>query len=421
MTSLKSLIEHFKKDTLFKNSIYLMLSTGASAVLGFIFWVLTARLYSPKEIGEATILISATGVISYLSLFGFNSTFVRFLPTSQRPNEKINTGLILVFSGALIVSLGYILLLPHLAPTLSFVRHSLLKSIFFMLLSAFAAVNLVTDSVFIAFRRAKYNLLIDGFIQGGTKLLLPFLFLPFAAYGIFAASGTASFVASAASIFFMIRLFSYSPKLTVSRSILKQVFSFSFANYIANLLNILPPLVIPLIVVNRLGAANAGYYYLAFMVANLLYTVAYSVSQSLFAEGSYEDQPLGPLIRRSGKILAAIVIPATIVLAVGAKWLLFVFGKNYSHEATQTLIFLALAAPAVTLYAASTVVMRIRREIGQLIVANVIYAGLIIGLATQFAHRGLQWVALAWLTGHLLTGVVCIIFNGFSGSRRIAT
>ena len=45
-------------------------------------------------------------------------------------------------------------------------------SFFFVILTAAAAANLLTDSAFIALRGAKYNLLVDGIVQSLIKLAL---------------------------------------------------------------------------------------------------------------------------------------------------------------------------------------------------------------------------------------------------------
>jgi hypothetical protein len=41
-----------------------------------------------------------------------------------------------------------------------------------------------------------------------------------------------------------------------------------------------------------------------------------------------------------------------------------------------------------------------------MICANVVYAAVIIGLAATWAHRGLVWVALAWLLGNVAASAV---------------
>ena len=73
------------QDELIRNSLYLTLSTATMAVLGFAFWLLSARLYDPGEIGKATTLISAVALISYLGLFGFNNTCLLY--TSDAADE----------------------------------------------------------------------------------------------------------------------------------------------------------------------------------------------------------------------------------------------------------------------------------------------------------------------------------------------
>src|SRR5215470_8779776 len=191
---IRRLWDSFRTDSLFQNSIYLILSTGTIAGFAFLFWVICSQLFTPSEIGTATTLISAMTVISYASLFGFNNTFVRFLPTSSDRNNELNTGLLLSAGGAILLSLLYLIAIPQVAPKLIFLRENLWYELAFLIIAACSALNLLTDFIFVALRAAKYNLLIDGFILGGTKLLLPFVFLRLGAYGIFAAFGAATLI-----------------------------------------------------------------------------------------------------------------------------------------------------------------------------------------------------------------------------------
>ena len=71
------MVDALKGDHLVQNSFFIMLSTATMGGLGFLFWVLNAHLFNPAQIGIATTLISAAALISYLSLLGFNSTFIR--------------------------------------------------------------------------------------------------------------------------------------------------------------------------------------------------------------------------------------------------------------------------------------------------------------------------------------------------------
>jgi hypothetical protein len=62
------LVDHVRSDPLLQNSFFIMLTTATMALLGFLFWVLNARLFDPPQIGVATTLISATSLNSYQSL-----------------------------------------------------------------------------------------------------------------------------------------------------------------------------------------------------------------------------------------------------------------------------------------------------------------------------------------------------------------
>jgi O-antigen/teichoic acid export membrane protein len=406
----KEKLAQLHRDSLVRNSFYLMLSTGIMAVLGFAFWLIAARLFTPQEIGIATTLISAMTLISYIGLLGFNSTFIRVLPQSKTRSNDINTGLILSTSAAMLVAVVYILLVPVIAPSLSLIHDNLLYAAGFVLLVALSCVNLLTSSIFIAFRAAKYNLLIDGTIMSLVKLALPFAFVGLGAYGLFAAAGTGAAAALIASIFFLTTKFAYKPKLQIDKTTLKSVWQYSFSNYAANLLNIAPTLILPLVVLNHLGAAAAGYYYLGSMVANLLYTVVYAVSQSLFAEGSYADKGMRELLKRSTMVIAAIMVPAVTIIYFGASFMLGIYGQEYAKNATELLQLLALAGPMVAVYTIVNVLLRIVKLTKQIIVIDVIYLVVIAGLAELWADNGLAWVGYAWIIGNGLAGLAGLWF-----------
>ena len=408
-----------KSDHLLYNSFYLALTTAAMGVFGFLFWLLNARLFSATQIGEATLLISATSLISWLSLLGFNNTFIRFLPTATDTDGQINTGLLLCCGAAIVLGTGYVLLLPVIAPKLTFIRDSPWYAIGFVVLTACSAVNLLTDSVFIARREARYNFLVDGILQSGTKLSLPLLLVGLGTFGIFASAGIAAGLAVVASLILMKRALGYHPSWRLKLGTLRTAVGFGAASYVSNLLNLLPLLVLPVIVLDALGAAAAGYYFIAFQMANLLYAVSYAVTESLLAEGSHAHTDLRHLSRRSARVLLVLVPPGALLLAVSSHWLLLLFGGGYSRHAAVTLGVLGLSALAVAVNVWASAMLKVTRQLHAMVVANVVYAGVIIGTAALLAPHGLMWVALAWLFGNLAAGAVgCVALA--AGRRRPA-
>jgi O-antigen/teichoic acid export membrane protein len=404
---------YFCSDSLFRNSVYLMLSTGVQAVFGFAFWYLNARLYTPSQIGIGSTLISATASISYFSLLGFNNSLVKFLPASHRRNEKINSSLILVIAGSFIVSVAYVAIIPYLAPELGFINRYFVLAFIFITLSVFSAANLLTDNIFIAYRASKYNLIIYT-IQSVIKLFLPLVFISWGAIGIFSSVGVAALIAFFLSIYYAVKKFEYVPKLSVQTDVLKIMWKFSSASYFSNIFNILPTIVLPIIIVNRLGAAEAGYYYMAFMLCNLLYAVVYSIAQSLFAEGAHGEVALGKLFRRSVLILAVIMIPAGIVLALVGPVILQFFGKSYGIESGKVVMILALSSPIVSAYVLSGVLLRIMNKIYTLVFVNAVYAIAICLLAYMWVDKGLIWIAYAWTVGNLIAAILSFAAVMFS-------
>lgn len=380
-----------------------MFSTGTMAAFGFVFWLIAAHLYQPAEVGIASTLISSMTFITYFCLLGFDSTFIRFLPHSKKRDEQIDTGLILVLIAAIVVSSLYALYVPTFAPKLGILHQHLLYGIGFVVLCTGATLNLATDSVYVAYRAAVYNFFIDGIGGSVIELILPFALIGFGAFGIFASQGIAVTCALFLSLFFLVKRFRYHPQFKISRQALREVRHYSSGNYVASLLNTAPTIILPIIILDKLGAAPAGYYYLAFMMANVLYTVVYAVAQSLFAEGSTNVEELRRLVWRATKFIGVLVIPAGIGLIILGPFFLDFFGKAYSTNGRELLYILTVAAPIMGGVGICSIILRITKQTRALVMANVVYLVTVCGSGLLLIHRGIVWAGVSWLIGQSAT------------------
>lgn len=401
---MRALWSSLREDHLVRNSAFIVLTNAAMAGFGFVFWLLAARLYPADDVGLATTLVTATILLSYASLLGFNSTLVQRLPTSTRGGEEISGAVALVVPFAAVLALGYVLLLPEAVPEFGFVRAHPWHVLAFVLGTATAAASLLTDAVFIAHRKAEVNLLTDGFVQGGLRVLLPLLLVGLGAMGLYDATAGASTVAVLVSIVIMGRRFGYrlSPRVAPIRG--QGILRLSASNYVANLVTMVPVLMLPLVVVHAHGAAAGGYYYIAIQVANLLYSVALAMAQSTLAEGSHHGASFSTLARRSGVLQVCVLVPGGLVVAAASSLLLGVFGPGYQQHGRMTLVVFALAAPAVGLNYWTSALLRLVGRQAQLVASNVVYTAVTVGAALLWVDRGLPWVALAWLVGNLVSG-----------------
>lgn len=406
-------------DRMMRNSLYLILSSGLQAAFGFAFWMITARLFSASVVGIASSLISAATVISFIALFGLNSTFVRYLPTARNNrNTLITVGLILVAVCGAVVALIYAAATPVLAPRLSFILHRPSLTIGFALLSASSVVNLVTDSVFIAARKAGFNALIDGVIGGAAKILLVVMLSGAGAYGIFSASTGSMAAAGLASLVLMATVLRWRPTLRRCFDVIRPLLRFSFANYSANCLGLLPILIVPLIALDRLGAAAAAYYFIAFQLATMLYSAAFAVEQNFLAEGSQANANLRNLRKRGRRVLIMLSLPPCLVLIVAAHWVLLIFGPAYSQYGTISLMLLAAAALPVAAMNWFLAVLRLAGDLRAIVVSSAVYAGAICGLAWVLAPHGIAALSAAWPIGSFLSAAVAGRLSGDGRARK---
>ncbi|MEU6988105.1 lipopolysaccharide biosynthesis protein [Streptomyces sp. NPDC046324] len=394
-----------RQDQLTRSSFFLMASSLAMAVLGFVFWIIVARLYPPEQVGLATTLISATELIAFFSLFGLNSTLIRFLAPAGTRNAQITKSVLLVTGAACILASAYLFGLRWYGQDLLFVRADLVLSAAFVAFCVFAALNQLTDAVFIGARKPQYNLVVDGGVQGLTKIILPLFLVGVGSYGIVTASGGACAAAVLASFFFLWRRAGFRFDLRLRRAPLLPQAGFSAASYAFSALTLVPILVTPLIALHWLGPAAAGYYFVAFQIANLLNTLSDNVGEALLAEVSYDETRFAQMLRRSAVILAAVQVPASVVLVAAAGLVLRLFGGSYVDHARGPLIVLTLGALAVALRTWASFGLKLAGRLGHLVASGVVLTAVTVGLAVAWAPRGLLWIGWAWLIGNLASGV----------------
>jgi len=80
------------------------------------------------------------------------------------------------------------------------------------------------------------------------------------------------------------------------------------------------------------------------IIVNLLHIIPTEISQSLFAEDSYDKTDLKVYFKKSIKIISIIIIPAIIINPLFAIYILLEFEKEYSDEG---FIILSLITTAV--------------------------------------------------------------------------
>lgn len=360
--------------------------------------MLNARIFQSEQIGIATTLISVSVLITSLSQMGFNTATVSYLPKEKDKQAFIDTAFFMIISSSVVFSVIFLLLLPQLSPPLMFLRGSAFLLILFVFFSTISAVNAITDSFFIAFRDTKFILIIDV-VVAITKLVMPLVFVSFAAIGIFYSYLVAVVVGMFLSVFIISHVYHIKFKPIIKISVIKRVWKFSSSSYIASVVGMLSAIVTPILILNNLGPQISAYYYMPSMIISLLMTIPRSISSSMMAEGVSQNGGLLSLATKSIRSAYMLLIPAILAVCILGKYILLAFGKQYSSEGINYLIISSLSLLIIAPNYVLGTILNIKKASSLIIMIGVSSSVLSILFLLTFVKHGLIGVGIANLLG----------------------
>ena len=409
----KQVYSHFTSDPLLRNSVFIMLSTFVLAVFGFVFWLVNARIFSPEQIGLATTLISVSGFLGSISSLGLTSAVLKYLPTSEEKNQKMNTVINLISIVTLFSCLIFILFLPTFSPKIAFFQSVTSFVSLFILFSILGTLNSILEYIFIAYRSSQF-ILIKNSILSISRLFLPFIFVSMGALGIFMGTGVATTLAVCFGFFILFSKFGYQFKAVISKDVLKKLGVFSMANYFTSNLQNIPYTLIPLLITNQLQTSDAAFYYMAMMVASFLFVIPQSQTQSLLTEGSYAGANLKKLTLKTIRYTVFLLTPAVLATLLLGRFVLLAFGKEYSDASFQLLQLLAISSYFVGINLIGNAVLNIQHRMKVLVGINFLRAVLIIVFIELLLPFKLLGVGLAWIIAQLLISILFVGIFRFS-------
>ena len=392
-------LELWRTNSLFRNAVYLMFSTAILSVLGFLFWIFVAHLYSPAQIGSASALIATMLLISYISYVGLNSSLVRFLAKSKNPSGDINASIITVGSIAALSAIIVLLFGGSLfTDNLSFFHDSPIGRILFVAMTAANTINTLTDSVFIARRRANYHTIAYA-VFGTVRLVLPIMLVAAGATGIFMAFTAAAGVALVLSLLLMLRGCDYHPLTAPNWRFIIESRRYTTHNYIANLLTSLPGQLLPTFIIVNLGATQTGFFSMAWTMANLLYVIPTAITNSLLAESSHDPKEQGRNLAHAIRVMVTFLVPIVVLSILIAPYLLHLFGAEYSQHSTAPFQILALATIFLAANSIGTTIMNLEHRSGSVVIVQLVIVLATFGLAEELLPEGTVGISLAFLGG----------------------
>lgn len=405
------------KLPLYRNSIYIYLNTIVSALFGFIFWILAARLYTTEQIGITSGLLSVAAIISSLSGLGFNGALIRFLPSSNDKNTLFNSTLLISLTGGVLLSLSYLVVTSIFSKSqLTLTNPSV--AFFFLCFSVFQISSIFTNYGLMAIRKSDYSFFQYLGQCVRIPLLIPLVFLGM--IGIFASIAAGYLAASILGFYFLSRS-GIKLKPHIDRKTIRDLFAFSFGSYINDLLSMVEIFILPIIVLTMVGAKEVAYFYIAFQLGELIFNIPSSIFLSMFVEGSHNES-LGQTLQKSIKFVLLFLIPGGIVLYLVGPILLSIFGSEYSKYGSDVLRILIVSSIFFTINTMCTSIAKIRKQIDYLLEVNIILFITIISLSYYLTkHIGMMGAALGWTAGQGITAIIAVLLIFHIESRHSKT
>lgn len=400
------------KGPLYRNAIFIMLSSVIGSGLGLFWWYSVSSFYSDEDIGYGLALAQTIGFLAAIANLGLSVGIVRFLPESDDRPALVNSALSVAGLAGGLLALGFAVLTPWLAPELSFVVHPVYLVAIVLTGMAYAFAP-VLDFTAIALRRADLPTWRNA-VFGLVKIPLPVLFALALSAALGGRMGVYLSIAAAfgASVVIMGYgmlpriLHEFLPRPRLSRRRIRPLFRFSVGNWMAGIFGSAGVLLLPLLVLRTTGRPESTtHFYAAYTLAGLLFVVPGAIMTSLLAEASQRGAQRQRDERRAVLLSLGLLAPGIAGMWFLARPLLEIFVSGTGEAeiveaATTPLRILAFASIPVFLGGLFATRIRIRKRVLPLIAGAAVASGVTLGAGyVLLGSVGLEGLAYAFVAG----------------------
>jgi O-antigen/teichoic acid export membrane protein len=432
------ILQRARSDSLVRNSLFIMTSTVVTAGFGYVFWVIAAHVFTRQEVGIGGAVVSLCSTVALLTYLGPQALLIERLPPREYSpawnttvfrmcvaTTGVTAVVIAVAIPLLVTSKDYRIFFDTATPVLITVVGA----------ATWTLVNLF-NSTFIAARRAGRFLASQTLISAAKVLfIIPLAAVGAGSVGVFAAWVASAFVGVTAGIVWLLpgmglgRRRGYSARRRMSaeapekspvlrrKGSHRQRSAQPLGAYARRLLGqhltclggAMTPLVLPVLVVARLGVTLNAYFYITWMMGAIFFTVSPSVSTALFAEGVRARTDLRSTVAKALRVISVALVPAMIIGIIAGKFVLGLFGAPYAAAGYGLLVLLAISALPDAVSNVAVAVLRVTHRLSYSAALNIgIFVATLVGAWLLMPVMGILGVGVAWLGVQTLGAIACL-------------
>lgn len=338
-------------DPLSRGGLALLVNTGLTGALGFVYWIIAARLFSTYAVGVAGALVAATTLFAGIGQLNLSGMLMRFLPRAGKRSRRlvIITYAFAASTSALLAAASLTVLKVFASPT-SALRLNMIESAAFVAAVAATAVFTIEDSVLIGLRRAIWVPVENGSF-GIAKIGVLFILAPigtaFALFGAWMIPLTLTIPVISAVLFGRFLPSAPRPRRTarLGPAIRSAIVRFAAGDAAGGLFTQTWTYLLPVIIAASLGSSINALYFTSFLFSSTLDQVATNFASPLTVEGAHAPDEVAALVRLALRRIFVIVLPAVLVLTAMSPWLLRAFGEEYVKAVPLLCLLLVACLP----------------------------------------------------------------------------
>jgi O-antigen/teichoic acid export membrane protein len=400
-------------QSILANASSLVGTTVVSSGLGAAYWWVAAHYFQTSDVGIASAAIAATVLLAAASTFGTGTLLIGELAGRSviERSRLICTALAVSMIAAAVLGTIFGILAPYLSPELALLGSGLGAIVLCALTASFSAAGLVIDLALIGVLRGDLQFT-RNVVMAVVKLvllivvaMLPFTDRALAIYLSWFGGTVLSFVAviRIASLGHL-PVLAYRPQL----SLLHRLGRSALEHHALNLSLQVPTLLMPMVVAVTLSATSTAYYYVASMIAGLVYVVPIALTTALYAAASHDPSTFARKLRTTLWLSTGASVAANLGLIVLAEPLLTLFGRAYATEVASVLHLLVLGVfPGLVKMHFVTVCQANRHVRRAAIVCAIGSAAELVGAALGARVGGLDGLVLGYLA--VITVEACCV------------
>jgi O-antigen/teichoic acid export membrane protein len=378
-------------------------TTVVTSVLGLPFWWVAARLFTPEILGLSSAAISAMTLLGTACILGLGTLLVGELP--RQPGKEaalISAALLLVaglggFSGVLCAAIA-----PFLSAGLEPLRAGLAEMGLFAGGVSLTAITIVLDQALIGlwrgelqfFRNAFFSVAKLALVLGAGLWLSPKLGLTI--YVTWAVGNALSLVPL---VGYAVLKGGWSRRVYHPEwRLLWKLGPSALQHHVLNLILRVPALTLPVLVTILLSVTMNAWFYVAFMIANFVFSVPYALATVLFATNSARPADLAQKVRLTLGLSTVTGVFVNILLLFVTTQVLGLFGPGYALQASWSLRILALGVFPLIIKNHYMTISRIQNRMSSIILPMLIGIVLeLVGAALGAHLGGLSGLSLGWV------------------------